>query len=89
MSLHVRRREKTVTAGFMEPRTHSLLDIDPCPILEPALERAFDIGRALGGKLGDCDVAVTATMTGLDVSVRAERSCWRASMAIWRASWAR
>jgi 23S rRNA (uracil1939-C5)-methyltransferase len=73
VSLHVRRHEKTVTAGFMEPRTHTLLDIDRCPILEPALEPAFDIGRALGTKLGDCDVAVTATMTGLDVSVRAER----------------
>lgn len=73
VSLHVRRHEKTVTAGFMEPRTHTLLDIDQCPILEPALERVFDIGRALGTKLGDCDVAVTATMTGLDVSVRAER----------------
>ncbi len=73
VSLHVRRNEKTVTAGFMEARTHTLLDIDECPILEPALDRVFDIGRALGTKLGDCDVAVTATMTGLDVSVRAER----------------
>jgi 23S rRNA (uracil1939-C5)-methyltransferase len=73
VSLHVRRHEKTVTAGFMEPRSHTLLDIDRCPVLEPALGPAFDIGRALGTKLGDCDVAVTATMTGLDVSVRAER----------------
>ncbi len=73
VSLHVRRHEKVVTAGFMEARSHTLLDIDRCPILEPALAHAFDIGRALGGKLGDCDVAVTATATGLDVSVRAER----------------
>ena len=73
VSLHVRRSEKQVTAGFMEPRSHTLLDIDRCPILEPALAPAFDIGRALGTKLGDCDVAVTATLTGLDVSVRAER----------------
>jgi len=73
VSLHVRRTEKTVTAGFMEARSHTLLDIDRCPILEPALAPAFDIGRALGTKLGDCDVAVTATLSGLDVSVRAER----------------
>lgn len=73
VSLHVRKREGAVTAGFMEPRSHALLDIDRCPVLEPALGPAFDIGRALGEKLGDCDVAVTATLTGLDVSVKAER----------------
>lgn len=73
VSIHARRREKQVTAGFMEARSHSLLDIDACPILEPALAPAFDIARAIAMKLGDCDVAVTATLTGLDVSVRAER----------------
>ncbi|WP_421693163.1 class I SAM-dependent RNA methyltransferase [Aestuariivirga sp.] len=74
VALHVRRTGAVVTAGYMEARSHTLLDIDHCPILEPALARAFDIGRALGGKLGDCDVAVTATLTGLDVSVKAERA---------------
>lgn len=73
VSLHVRRNEKIVTAGFMEARSHSLLDIDRCPILEPALAPVFDIGRALGTRLGDCDVAVSATLSGLDVSVRAVR----------------
>ena len=72
VSLHV-RKGKSVTAGFMEARSHALIDIDHCPILAPALSTAFDIGRALGERLGDCDVAVTATLTGLDVSVRAER----------------
>lgn len=73
VSLHVRKRDGVVTAGYMEPRTHNLLDIEACPILEPALASAFDSARAIGGKLADCDVAVTATMTGLDVSVKAER----------------
>ena len=72
VSIHV-RKGKTVTAGFMEARSHALIDIDHCPILVPQLAPAFDIGRALGERLGDCDVAVTATLTGLDVSVRAER----------------
>ena len=63
VSLHVRKGGGTVTAGYMEPRSHTLLDIDHCPILEPALAAAFDIGRALGAKLGDCDVSVTATLT--------------------------
>ena len=74
VSLHVRKGGGTVTAGYMEPRSHTLLDIDACPILEHALAPSFDIGRALGAKLGDCDVAVTATLTGLDVSVKAERA---------------
>lgn len=74
VSLHVRKAGATVTAGFMEARSHKLLDIDRCPILEPQLAPAFDIGRALGERLGDCDVALTATLAGLDVSVRAVRT---------------
>lgn len=73
VSIHARRKDKQVTAGFMEARSHTLLDIDACPILEPALAPAFDIARTIATRLGDCDVAVTATLTGLDVSVRAER----------------
>lgn len=73
VSLHVRKRGGVVTAGYMEARSHTLIDIDNCPILEPSLARSFDIARALGTKLGDCDVGVTATLTGLDVSVKAER----------------
>lgn len=73
VALHVRKRSGVVTAGYMEARSHTLRDIDHCPVLEPALARAFDIARALGSKLADCDVAVTATLTGLDVSVKAER----------------
>jgi 23S rRNA (uracil1939-C5)-methyltransferase len=81
VSLHVRKRDGVVTAGFMEARTHTLLDIAQCPILEPDMMRAFDIGRAIGAKLSDCDVAVTATGTGLDVSVRAERKFAQAEHA--------
>jgi len=81
VSLHVRKRDGVVTAGFMEARTHTLLDIAQCPILEPGMMRAFDIGRAIGTRLSDCDVAVTATLTGLDVSVRAERKFAQAEHA--------
>jgi len=73
VAIHVRKRSGVVTAGYMEARSHTLLDIDQCPILDPALNGAFDIARSLGTRLGDCDVAVTATLTGLDVSVKAER----------------
>lgn len=73
VSLHVRKKDGGVTAGFMMARSHDLLDIDRCPILVPALANATDIARALGEKLGDCDVALTATDSGLDAAVRAER----------------
>jgi len=73
VSIHVRRKGDEVTAGFMAPRSHTLHDIDGCPILEPALHRAFDIARAIGATLGDCDVALTATLGGLDAAVKAER----------------
>ena len=73
VSIHVRREGGVVTAGFMEARSHALLDIDACPILEPQLSRAFDIARGLGARLGDCDVALTSTATGIDASVKAER----------------
>ena len=80
-SLHVRKKDGVVTAGFMEARTHTLLDIASCPILTPEMARVFDIGRAIGAKLSDCDVAVTSTLTGLDVSVRAERKFAQAEHA--------
>lgn len=73
VSIHVRRRDGTVTAGFMAARTHNLLDIDRCPVLVPQLDRALDVARAIGAHLGDCDVALTATDTGIDASVKAER----------------
>ncbi len=73
VSLHVRRKDGAVIAGFMAARSHDLIDIDQCPILVPALQNAIDIARKLGGKLGDCDVSITAADNGLDVSIKAER----------------
>ncbi len=73
VSLHVRRKNGQVLAGFMAARSHDLLDIDRCPILVPALHGATDIARAIGARLGDCDVALTATDTGIDGAVKVER----------------
>lgn len=74
VSLHVRRKEGAVIAGFMAARSHDLIDIDQCPILVPALQNSTDIARKLGGKLGDCDVSLTAADNGLDASIKAERN---------------
>ena len=65
-TLHARK----TGAGYMQLRSHDLLDLDACPILVPALARAPDIARALGAAIGDCDISVTATNAGIDVGIR-------------------
>jgi 23S rRNA (uracil1939-C5)-methyltransferase len=73
VSLHVRTAAGGVIAGFMAPRSHRLLDIEGCPAAVPALARASEIARAIGGMLGACDVMLTATDGGIDAAVKAER----------------
>ena len=58
----------------MAARSHDLLDITACPILVPALQaKAFAMARPIAATVGDCDVAFTATDTGIDVAIRTER----------------
>lgn len=69
-TLHARGKE----VGYMAARSHDLVDIVECPILVPALrERAPALTRPIAATIGDCDVAFTATDTGLDVAVRTEK----------------
>jgi len=65
-TLHARRD----SAGYMQLRSHDVLDLDACPILVPALKRAPDIARALGAAIGECDISFTATNTGIDAGIR-------------------
>ena len=66
-TLHARGK----AVGYMAARSHDLVDITACPILVPALrERAPALARPIAATIGDCDVAFTATDTGLDVAVR-------------------
>lgn len=73
------RRRATLHArgtavGYMAARSHDLVDIAVCPILVPALqERAPALTRPIAATIGDCDVAFTATDTGLDVAVRTDK----------------
>lgn len=73
------RRRATLHArgaavGYMAARSHELVDIMACPILVPALrERAAQLTRPIAATIGDCDVAYTATDTGLDVAIRSEK----------------
>jgi 23S rRNA (uracil1939-C5)-methyltransferase len=69
ITLHARR----MGAGFMGFHSHHLENLDRCPITVPALAAAPDIARAVHAAIGDADVSVTATLTGLDVAIRPER----------------
>jgi 23S rRNA (uracil1939-C5)-methyltransferase len=74
VTLHGRRREAESLAGFMRARSHELIAIDHCPILEARLARAPAIATALTGALAasakPLTILVTATENGLDVDVR-------------------
>ena len=69
-TLHARGK----AVGYMRARSHDLLDIAACPILVPALtQRAVTLTHPIAATVGDCDVAYTATDTGLDVAIKTER----------------
>ena len=78
VTLHVRYagtgRAMRAQAGFMRARSHTLIDLDACPILVPALKPAPALARAIGevlkARAKPLDVQVTATLTGLDVDIR-------------------
>lgn len=72
-TLHVKRTTEGVIAGFNAARSHDIHPLDHCPILVPALAPAFEIARRIGALIGDCDVAFTASETGLDVDVTTKR----------------
>jgi 23S rRNA (uracil1939-C5)-methyltransferase len=60
-------------AGYMRLRSHQVHDIDACPILVAGLARAPQIARAVMEAIGEADVSLTATLTGLDVAIRTEK----------------
>jgi 23S rRNA (uracil1939-C5)-methyltransferase len=60
--------------GFMQARAHVIVEIDACPILDPAMAGAVaaaqGVARVLSQKLKPLDILVTATDEGLDIDVR-------------------
>ncbi len=60
--------------GFMQARAHTLVEIDACPLLAPALARAPAVAQALAHETRAAgkplDIAITATDGGLDVDLR-------------------
>ncbi len=60
--------------GFMEARAHRIVEIGACPLLEVGLAPAVEAARALAQALKNTgkplDIAVTATLEGLDIDLR-------------------
>lgn len=69
-------------AGFMSRRSHEIVALDHCPILVPALADAPALAVAIARLAGPCDIAFTATDTGLDIALPARtRITDRAALA--------
>lgn len=71
---HARIENGAVRVGFMRARSHEIVAIDACPLLEPRLFRAPAVAKALAEALAShgkpLDIIVTATQNGLDVDLR-------------------
>jgi 23S rRNA (uracil1939-C5)-methyltransferase len=63
-----------IDVGFMRARAHDIVNIDSCPILAPALSGALnaarDVAQCLRGVGKPLDVAIVATLNGLDIDIR-------------------
>lgn len=75
ITVHARRDAGgALHVGFAAAGSHAIVDIDRCPILDPALSGALDAARALADALKPTnkplDIQVTAASNGLDVDVR-------------------
>ncbi|QCI66166.1 class I SAM-dependent RNA methyltransferase [Phreatobacter stygius] len=75
VTFHARRGQGTnLVVGFAAARSHALIAIDACPILDPKLDRALAAARAVARVLESAtkplDIQITATDSGLDMELR-------------------
>lgn len=74
VTFHARMDNGAARVGFMQARSHDIVEIDACPLLEPGLDRALFVARALAQALAargkPLDIVVTDTLNGLDVDIR-------------------
>jgi 23S rRNA (uracil1939-C5)-methyltransferase len=63
-----------VELGFMRARAHAIVGIESCPVLAPGMANALDAARVIAGCLRGAgkplDIAVVATLGGLDIDFR-------------------
>jgi 23S rRNA (uracil1939-C5)-methyltransferase len=75
VTLHARKgTDDVLKVGFAAAHSHDVVPIDRCPILDPGLNGALDVARALADLLTGIDkpldIQITATERGLDVDIR-------------------
>ncbi|BBU63636.1 putative RNA methyltransferase [Methylosinus sp. C49] len=74
VTFHARYEKGVARVGFMRARSHDLVEIDACPLLEPRLAgapaAARALAQALAGRGKPLDLAVTAATGGLDIDIR-------------------
>lgn len=67
-------RAPEMRMGFMQARSHEVIDIEHCPVLAPelapALSAAHRIALSLHNVGKPLDLVVTASVTGLDIDLR-------------------
>jgi 23S rRNA (uracil1939-C5)-methyltransferase len=73
-TFHARFIGDKSAVGYMQARAHRIVAIAECPILAPAMAEALASAREIAAILRQVgkplDIAVTATMTGLDIDLR-------------------
>ena len=74
-TFHSRTDEDGETrVGFMRARSHEIIAIEACPILDPRLGGALSAARAIAEAVASgrkpLDIVVTATDAGLDIDLR-------------------
>ncbi len=73
VTFHAKREKNEVSAGFMKARSHRILDLDACPILESKLAPSLEIARALAAlvptRSKPLDIQFTVTNNGLDCNI--------------------
>ena len=75
VTLHVRFPDRAMHVGYMAARSHQIVEIEFCPIAEPALKHqapiiADAIGEHLKAARKPLDIQITTTQAGFDVDVR-------------------
>jgi 23S rRNA (uracil1939-C5)-methyltransferase len=73
-TFHARFGAGRAQVGYMQARTHQLVAIDACPILAPAMAPALASAREIASLLAPIgkplDLAIAASLAGLDIDLR-------------------
>jgi len=74
VTFHARFDALKARVGYMAARSHRIVEIEACPLLAPELAGALPAARAIAAILAPrgkpLDIAVTATLGGLDMELR-------------------